>query len=1133
MRPEKPRERLRSAALSRGRMFLKARLDWLPGFPLGQAEGAVDWMCMPRYGEPSPKRIRLERQYLQRATYLWTKFVYRFPKALPHLVDEPQRWTEGVPQLLNWLKGAIHRGELLPQSLIEIEGAFSRSAAEQANALTRSHPALRSLLNALSWIAYLTPSELPQALAWLAANAQKIKVLLEMRPEPDGIVAALTLWEIVRRDGSRRLDPLLRFVGDARAFTLNLDDAAVQIKSILDALKNPDELNALANSARQPEVSLGEQLLEFTAWAASQEQTTRRRALRLFALMLPDNLLDRSQKWRARVHSLLAEARHLLSPQQAKGTQTAANQALLQHEKNETNRMVRRLERWQHEIPPQPEGKLLLKNLREVAAPNYSDLYPRICLAIERLPRTKEAALARAACLHHWLCLAAEDPNNLGEFLSAFASFLLRYRGLPGIFNPWQNIIRKWTKQPNSLPDPYAGRNTRLWPVFFDAVAELCRAYDGEIDAEDTQRILQLVLITGEGNKAGAYFRALRDAGLRKTDLSDDVLDCGHLLDDGRGNFANLVAILQRHYQQDYRVCKMVSTAAKLLDKAGWRGFASDLILDGKVQDLRTVGQHVAVLHALQGRNDPPVLQHAEEVPAWIRRYPAELASILAKLLLITPEAERIAAIVLRTNFPDPEKLQQEIAAVEARLAKRPDDAKLAERLKNLRLWFSSPKPVTAARLAHLEDKLLRATRLAVLQAWQKNLQKELRTKLPALLELAEAEAPEWLFQPRQLQVIASMLEMSRPFRELGIRLLRRRCSPPPWNFLAEPANQAFLTQLRNRGINTEPWVHPPQPFVATGANGRAVRVNFEDDPLAIFHMGSHFRTCLSPGEYNFFSVLANVVDINKHVVYARDSRKQVVGRCLLALSKEGWILAFHPYCHDNKLGFDEIMRKLVEALAAQMGTIVASRGEVPCLVAPDWYDDGPQDLCNRFAFLEPDSEFRRSLQSMEPNLLIATLTTAFAPLPLNGFTLTLILELAELQKRPELVRPLLPLIETCSGISNSTWLLIARLAHHAGALEFTRHVLRHRAIPQMLEQYRRQKWLDTGVMDLLVALEPSAALRVLRRTRPTGVQSDQDETDSERREFLALAFEALGRSVRARRMREGVKFGICSSNSE
>ncbi len=75
----------------------------------------------------------------------------------------------------------------------------------------------------------------------------------------------------------------------------------------------------------------------------------------------------------------------------------------------------------------------------------------------------------------------------------------------------------------------------------------------------------------------------------------------------------------------------------------------------------------------------------------------------------------------------------------------------------------------------------------------------------------------------------------------------------------------------------------------------------------------------------------------------------------------------------------------------------------------------------------------------------------------------------------------------------------------------FSQRILRRRGVRYLLEQYRRHDWLDFQTLALLVDLDPSATLRVLRQTRPWGVRADEDETHVARLDLLARAHEALG----------------------
>jgi hypothetical protein len=119
--------------------------------------------------------------------------------------------------------------------------------------------------------------------------------------------------------------------------------------------------------------------------------------------------------------------------------------------------------------------------------------------------------------------------------------------------------------------------------------------------------------------------------------------------------------------------------------------------------------------------------------------------------------------------------------------------------------------------------------------------------------------------------------------------------------------------------------------------------------------MGKYFKTCLSPGDINFFSVFSNIVDINKQVIYGRTRDGHVRARALIALNDDGGILTFYPYCNDNNINFKDVLKEFVHDLAVKMNTIVMSKGTVSTLIATRWYDDGPRDLVGEFPFAKED----------------------------------------------------------------------------------------------------------------------------------------------------------------------------------
>lgn len=157
------------------------------------------------------------------------------------------------------------------------------------------------------------------------------------------------------------------------------------------------------------------------------------------------------------------------------------------------------------------------------------------------------------------------------------------------------------------------------------------------------------------------------------------------------------------------------------------------------------------------------------------------------------------------------------------------------------------------------------------------------------------------------------------------------------------PANAKFLRELESRGTNPDTWLarHSTRfrlPF------GQIITLELCADPLEILQMGNYFQTCLSLGEINSFSTVANAVDLNKRVLYARDAHGRVIGRQLLALNENGELVGFRVYRsmdHKDSEILCGYFNQYVMDFAAACGLKLGDGGEVPRLCAADWYDDG------------------------------------------------------------------------------------------------------------------------------------------------------------------------------------------------
>jgi hypothetical protein len=284
--------------------------------------------------------------------------------------------------------------------------------------------------------------------------------------------------------------------------------------------------------------------------------------------------------------------------------------------------------------------------------------------------------------------------------------------------------------------------------------------------------------------------------------------------------------------------------------------------------------------------------------------------------------------------------------------------------------------------------------------------------------------------------------------------------------------------------------------------------------------MGYYFGTCLSPGDINFFSAVANAVDINKRVVYARDANGEVVGRCLFALGDAGTIVVFRPYCHDSNLGFTQLITEFANNLANEMGTVVSHTDHVSALLSPNWYDDGAYDLGNSIA--ADDSVVRLAIRDATEETLISALQTALAPVGLNNSMLEVMVQLPEFQRRPQLIRPLVPLIQSAEKhLGVSTLIEVALLADQAKIHDVASTILRRYALGWIRRQMNHGGYYKAmATIQILIAYHPSIALRSLRETRQRDIHCDNDESDQQRRQLLADCHQALGRPRLASELR-------------
>lgn len=1115
----------KSRGVSRGKMFLADKLGWLPGYPVTLAaddEKGIEWMAVPREGNRPLASARLTRESLHDATYTWTKLTVHYPRALPVIIPNLDHWRVAVPHLLDLLKETVHDGRPLPDSLLTVPGAYAESTLKKLNESLGDWPEGKCLVDAYSWIGYLHPAELISTYKWISRYRTSFERLLDERPH-DGLTLAILTCETARLSDYRPFDMLMTLMEQRSTYRYNFDRP--QIHSLLETwtkrLKKPNP-NKPAPPPYGPNTR-SEQFTAIYAFVESCRRSTHKERQNLLTLSEQIYPLELFKEWERywnqyeRITDEISryEAWSQQSERNAEATRRTLSGALIELKRT---------------IPKPPDLLTILTNLNMCVTGAYQTLIPDVKLLMKQIPLTLDDQLCRAPLLKEFLPVKKDSHPSvkLEQYIQAFLGYLSRTKDLEDGFRfaPWEDRIEEFNGQ---------GRYRRRFSLYH----LLFRLELNKKNvADDLFRILESLLrklgppIHRAGlNHLGALYRITQSVDLTEALIlqiipldsdseplyyTDQALELAIELSDSEFEeaFKTYLSIVDGLNYDENNALRRVNDGLK---KQGWHQGIRLLIDEGHLKRLIKIGSLMGPAKKLDIEILPkPAISH-DPIPVQLTRYPDLLQPALHSLSRVTTP-ERYLDIthnLLGKTFPDRDALQQEIEFLSQHVEEKPQ---LAKRLANLRKRLAKPASPSPKKLENLYHKLARSVVLEMLSDWEETVQTQIKEIIQTFLDRKTLDPV--FFETEHARLLTFMLTLEKDVQALGKQLILKRNGPRPWHLHDSKQNQEFIKGSVSYGVDLDPWLTPPAAHEVMGDNGQTVILSFADDPLEIFQMGGYFNTCLSPGSFNYFSAIVNAADVNKHIVYARTQKGTVIGRCLICLSESRTIVVYHPYCHDNGLNFRGMIEKLVDQLATDMRTVVMPYGEVPTLMTDEWYDDGPEALSKRFDFLNWHSRFRKKIREnrYKPRAFVDLCRRLFAPLPLNGLTLNLLLNLPELSQRPQLIAALAPIAFEHEGeIPNETWAKIAIGLDHLGMDHEVNQILKTHAVPYLIKQ-ERNRHTDRAIMHLLIKVDPAAALNLIRKTRHKRTRSDADEP-KHRIKYLIKIYEALGREKKRRRL--------------
>lgn len=1102
MKPHRLQETRKSRTVAQVRMHLKGTLGWLEGYPAERsAAGTLRWMLPP----PSAEHREVDRPLVARTVRTVKELASDFPHALPEVVGDVAAFVAGTERVTRWAALAIRDG--VPRaSLFELEPAYGRAAGAMARDLVARFPVLRATAVALSFRGLMHPRAAVDSLGHLVAHAEAFA-----RATPH-VAHAERMWltlDAVRRNHPREATHgLERALLDPRTHEAALRGGDSPARALQKALQRLGKGKAatLPDVAPPANASLGHALAQWLPELAAMDAPSQKRALALFDLLEP---LDAVEGWHTFWETLRVLADRAAAWQRA---MSAAERAGTATPKG-IGELARKSTSLVATLPTEETPTALLAAIAALGLPDKRALYTDIRATLTRVPLHLEGKPLRAELLVDWSTdrYGSDWPKLLRGFVSGLRTMLERVEGDVGpVLHPFVMEARRSYYASLSSSIAHELTTPAVRARFFAVWEARARA---DLPPWDDQRALLLARTVPHAPSAAAAGAWLDHVAKAEGYVSSELIAfAAALADDDGGNFGALLDLAMKA-----RFDRHSSRFERWMKGADRVALVRHALLDGHASLLETAFEHVDTL-VNAGRAVPdPFAVHQEPLsPTALHEYPPALRPSLGRLAALVADPHAAIARVLGPAFRSRDDIERELRAIRAKLATSASVplARRAAALERRReeILADPSRGLSPEKLERLAANIELAARRARLERWVAALERSIERELDAILDLGELAQSPLLRTPRTRECVAGILRLDAPSRAIARMVLRARLAGDRWDFRDHPANAAFVAALVRRGVDPAPWIDGIGSWGETAPDVGQVTLRFEDDPLEILEMGKHFGTCLSPSAFNYFSVFANIVDIHKRVLYARDARGKVLGRCLMALTSAGGILTFHAYRH-GPMDFEAMVKRFASELARRMGVTVLASGSVKTLVAPDWYDDGPVDRSGRLPFLEAGSELRTGLGAVPLPEVRALCERSMAPLGPSELTLPSVLELPEVAARPELAVAFAPMIAALPAVPEHLLLRLVQLLRAAGRTD----LLEEEAVFAAVSRLPRSTHGISGpLLRALAPLFPSRTLRLLRQTRDRGVRTLHGEWNAHRLVAAAEAMRALFRERKA-----------------
>ncbi len=1093
MKPENIKTINRSKGEARVKTMIRAHLYWLSGFPYKIGE-TIYWCC-PALSELNNQRLSVTPKMISKAHRIINELKRDYPVALPRVVGDADVWESRCKDYLEFTKGLYaNQTHATIESLILRENSLNSKIGKKYEISD-----LTSELGvANSWMHYIDQKNLDKSFEFIKSFRGAM-----LHPNNIDIVLQSRLCEIYILDGSK-YPGFIKLLMGTEGISTATNDGRVYINPFIQYRYNSKKNKSLSFPTR-PDENTAKPILKCVDWILKVKTKQRKRALALLDSLEIDELINGYHQWWRAVDQLVAKISTLVKfPDENKHASLRVYQTSL--------------EAYLAKFPENFDVPYLFSTVMEFS--EHAALSDACCQFFKRYSEITKGGILKPRFLIHFNdCLDCGDINinYFVDYLKAFEEYLRKGNDVK-LLAPWGKLKGSYWSSCES--DVFGNLKASQLRAFFEV---LLRVEQNRAESLSDDWFEGVALIIASGfDVEDAILLSLHFIENKKIEsLSEVPLKIAFEQEFDLDRTDKILDIWNK-FDEEYTDDDTLEVIYKTFKEIDGTVLFNEMIFSCSPSVIRHCSNQIRIINkTYQCKEFPKAESSTEKKDDWVEFYPFEFHSTIAKINYVSLSAEkRVKKIFLKHWWPK-EYLKIEVRKLTEQLRKSEGTRRenIAARLDSFKKrvnLHTSPSESSCAKLKSALNDCLKKEQLIF---WRNEIDKLFKRCWAEFLEIESEQFPEWLYSEEMIRYLLPIADFNKRSKELAKYVMKCRCLSDDWLFQEHPKNELFLKRLREDGFNTDVWCEGNGEIDYRAKSSKNITINAVKDPLDVLNMGGHFKTCLTPGSFNYFSVFSNIADINKRVIYGKSSDGKVVGRVLVGLMPSGGVKVFNIYVHHSDDEFNSYVMKYIQSWVEKAGFTLTDHGEIPKLVSQEWYDDGSINVENSIHCLKPKSKFRKRLETIEAELLEKELQEELKPLPINELTFPLVVRLPEIDNRPDIIPALVKIALKIPRFGEYEIINLFNKAFEAEHGEQCFQAFRRPLINSLLRTVREENWFDHELAYRIAHYSPSEVLRIVKKQGSHWKGSWQENLYSGSARVAVKSLNMLGRPQQAEKL--------------